>query len=628
MKHWISSYLCLTVVLSLLSGCSASDLNRDSESAEKIAGGKIFYATIEGDENATKVYLDEQIRMRWNSGDLITLFEGTTRNDAYRFDGEDGENSVEFNPYYVGEESGMDLDRYYALYPYEYTTEYVIGSGEDENDFIGYKLLDTQEYKERSVAPKANVMVAVTADLDDVDLRFRNVCSYLCVKLYGADQKVGSVVFQGNNGEAISGYAAITPVYGGAPSISVKGTGTTITLNCGDGVTVGSTKENATEFWIVVPPLTYSKGYKVTVNGYYGGSRSFEITASRTFERNKYNTLTRELVLDDGIDLTQYTDLSAEGTANCYMISEAGNYKFKAVEGNSDVAIENVKGAEVLWESFGTNVTPLVGDLVATAGYKNGYVYFSTPETFSNGNASVALRHSNGLILWSWHIWCTEEGWNDQVYPNNAGTMMDRNLGATSATPGSVGAIGLLYQWGRKDPFLGSSSISTGTDAAFTGEWKTILGPKSVEYAVQNPEIFITSKVREWCEGSTAEQRWMDSKKTKYDPCPAGYRVPKGGEDGFWAVAYENATFQVDETNYGVLWSLGDGVTAWYPGGGARIYNTGKFYTSGRNSYSWSSTSKNDGISYACLNTISSEIPLTASGCCKAYGISVRCVRE
>ena len=36
--------------------------------------------------------------------------------------------------------------------------------------------------------------------------------------------------------------------------------------------------------------------------------------------------------------------------------------------------------------------------------------------------------------------------------------MMDRNLGATSATPGNVGSLGLLYQWGRKDPFLGSSS--------------------------------------------------------------------------------------------------------------------------------------------------------------------------
>ena len=48
---------------------------------------------------------------------------------------------------------------------------------------------------------------------------------------------------------------------------------------------------------------------------------------------------------------------------------------------------------------------------------------------------------------------------------------MDRNLGAISATRGDVGAIGLYYQWGRKDPFLGSSSISQTLRAASTGEW-------------------------------------------------------------------------------------------------------------------------------------------------------------
>ena len=46
---------------------------------------------------------------------------------------------------------------------------------------------------------------------------------------------------------------------------------------------------------------------------------------------------------------------------------------------------------------------------------------------------------------------------------------MDRNLGATSAALGDVGALGLLYQWGRKDPFLGSLSITESEVAASTG---------------------------------------------------------------------------------------------------------------------------------------------------------------
>lgn len=172
---------------------------------------------------------------------------------------------------------------------------------------------------------------------------------------------------------------------------------------------------------------------------------------------------------DVGDDAMVYTDLSAAGTANCYIVRQSGNYKFKAVVGNTDATVGNVKTVEVLWESFGTDEMPDVGDIIASASYKNGYVRFSTPENFRDGNAVIAARNSKGITLWSWHIWCAEEGWEEQVYDNNAGTMMDRNLGATSATPGDVGALGLLYQWGRKDPFLHSSSISSYVQALSTG---------------------------------------------------------------------------------------------------------------------------------------------------------------
>lgn len=266
---------------------------------------------------------------------------------------------------------------------------------------------------------------------------------------------------------------------------------------------------------------------------------------------------------DDGIDLSLYTDLSAEGTANCYLIKAAGNYKVKAVQGNSDMTVGNVKKTEVLWESFGTDVAPNVGDLVAEVGYKNGYVYFSTPETFKNGNASIAVRNSKDVILWSWHIWCSEEGWIDQVYANNAGTMMDRNLGATSATPGDIGAFGLLYQWGRKDPFMGACAKSGTTLAASTGTWNTVKSQQTVDYAEENPMTFITGD--DWCTGvgkgaEPNDYRWKDSEKTKFDPCPAGYRVPNGGPNGFWATSFISRL----SDNEGYYFTLLDG-KAWYP---------------------------------------------------------------
>lgn len=273
---------------------------------------------------------------------------------------------------------------------------------------------------------------------------------------------------------------------------------------------------------------------------------------------------------DEGSNLAKYTDLSAEGTANCYLISEAGDYRFRAVKGNSYDTVGNVKQVEVLWESFGTDVMPNVGDLIAEATYENGYVCFSTPETFKNGNASIAVRNSKGVILWSWHIWCTEEGWNDHVYANNAGTMMDRNLGATSATPGDIGAFGLLYQWGRKDPFLGSCSLTARTFAASTGSWNSESSPNSMDFVEENPTTFITGL---WYGGGLEDKGWHMSEFEKglYDPCPVGYRVPDGGETGFWATALgtsssTSAGIKQDSTNRGIHWTLADGTTAaWYP---------------------------------------------------------------
>ena len=329
---------------------------------------------------------------------------------------------------------------------------------------------------------------------------------------------------------------------------------------------------------------------------------------------------------EGGIDLSLYTDLSAEGTANCYLIKASGNYKFKAVQGNlEDVTVGNVKKVEVLWETFGTDVMPNVGDLIASVGYQNGYVYFSTPAEFKNGNASIAVRNSKDVILWSWHIWCAEEGWTDQVYPNNAGTMMDRNLGATSATPGDVGAFGLMYQWGRKDPFLGSCSLSSNILAASTGTWNTVSSPSSMDYAEENPMTFIKSN---WYGGSVPGYAWHTSKSAKglYDPCPVGYRVPDGDENGFWATALGTSS----QTNVS-SWLLADGTTAaWYPKAGRRDKLSGELNSVGTHCAYWSASPYNPSSNgyYAYVLYIPPGYVSPAYSGDRGSGNPVRCMKE
>ena len=329
-------------------------------------------------------------------------------------------------------------------------------------------------------------------------------------------------------------------------------------------------------------------------------------------------------------------DMSLSGTANSYIVSQKGAYKFRAVKGNSSESVGAVSSAEVLWETFGTDVTPNVGDLVKNVSYKDGEVTFYTAETFREGNAVIAAKDASGNILWSWHIWLTDEP-QGQEYYNNAGTMMDRNLGATSATPGDVGALGLLYQWGRKDPFLGSSSLNSTYSDWHTAK-STITWPSSVdsyyntgtiEYAIAHPTTYIyyNPNNKDWYYNTgeyTNDSRWK-SEKTIYDPCPAGWRVPDGGRDGIWskALGISNRVLSDDiGFNRGINFfgMLGNDSNIWYPvttDYGALSLAVGCY---------WSCTTI--GISAYYLHFKPGEYNPAEYDRCRSACFSVRCVQE
>ena len=308
------------------------------------------------------------------------------------------------------------------------------------------------------------------------------------------------------------------------------------------------------------------------------------------------------------LNVSSATDLSSSGSANCYIVSNGGLYKFKTVKGNSSKSVGNVASASILWETFGTATTPECFDLIKAVDYENGYLAFQTADTFKEGNAVIAAKDANGNILWSWHIWLTDQP-QGQVYYNNAGTMMDRNLGATSATPGDVGALGLLYQWGRKDPFLGSSNISSSRVAKSTLTWPSEVSSDSsngtISFATANPTTYITynNSNDDWYytgSSSTDNTRWTTSESNKsiYDPCPAGWRVPDGGSNGVWSKACGSSSYfegyPYDSTNEGMNFSgkFGADQTIWYPASGYRcgdglglVGRDGFYWSASPNSY-------------------------------------------
>ena len=334
-----------------------------------------------------------------------------------------------------------------------------------------------------------------------------------------------------------------------------------------------------------------------------------------------------------------YTNLSAAATANCYIVSQSGSYCLLVAKGNQP---SNLLGlteyASVLWESFGTSTTPSVGDLIKSVSYKDGYITFQTADTFKEGNAVIAAKDADGNILWSWHIWLTDQP-EGQEYYNNAGTMMDRNLGATSATPGDVGALGLLYQWGRKDPFLGFSSI---TVAKSTITWPPAVSTNSrngtIAFATAKPTTFITNNNSnsDWYytgSSSTDNARWTTSESAKsiYDPCPAGWRVPDGGSNGVWSKALGSGSsfvYTYNSSHEGMNFSgkFGSASTIWYPASGYRSGSANGLGGVGGYGYYWSA-SPNGSLAFYLYFDIDGDVyPSSYSN--RANGHSVRCLQE
>lgn len=327
--------------------------------------------------------------------------------------------------------------------------------------------------------------------------------------------------------------------------------------------------------------------------------------------------------------------------ANCYIVTKAGTYSFKTVKGNSSKSVGSVASAEVLWESFGTDVAPAVGDLVKSVSYSNGKITYTA--TGKKGNAVIAAKDASGKILWSWHIWLTDQP-QEQVYSHNAGTMMDRNLGAISTTPGDAGIFGLIYQWGRKDPFLGAYTTAN-TPAKSTITWPSPVSSDSsngtIEYATANPTTFIinNSNNEDWYYTGSSDvdlTRWTESSSSKsiYDPCPAGWRVPDGGNQGIWSKArgsssdFENSSFDWYKAYMDFSGIFGSESTILYPAAG--IYNQydGTLTNVRKTGQYWSASNAKNSSRAKSLAFDYKGAVSPSDNTTRVTGCSVRCVKE
>ncbi|MBP5504516.1 MAG: BACON domain-containing protein, partial [Bacteroidales bacterium] len=271
------------------------------------------------------------------------------------------------------------------------------------------------------------------------------------------------------------------------------------------------------------------------------------------------------------------SNLSVNGTSNCYIVTKAGNFTFDAsVMGNGpDGVIWNgdllkyyhlwphdpegiyfangsskPKSAVVIWDDNGTNGT------VKSVKYNSSTKTISFTATGKKGNVLIGLYDNNyvtttnapdELALWSWHIWCTDAPRRLTQYDltEQEYIILDRNIGATSADPADGSATwGLFYQFGRKDPLRAYAGMARDqkqapielVDAVNHPTWFFMLNTKTCEWFNNGSSTLATVCADLWgnpymtlCSTSNphpfAALR-SELKKTIYDPCPPGYMVP------------------------------------------------------------------------------------------------------
>ena len=328
-------------------------------------------------------------------------------------------------------------------------------------------------------------------------------------------------------------------------------------------------------------------------------------------------------------------DLSAVANANCYIVSEAGSYKFKTVKGNGTESVGTVTQAELLWETCNNAEDVAANSVIASVSYADGYITISTPATLKHGNALIAAKDAEGKILWSWHIWIPKTAPAAELYGlSESKKMMDRNIGALDApavNSDDAQNAGLFYQWGRKDPLRAVSSIAEGTKAKTypADVWTESSTQLTAANMHETPCVFIKGS-EDWIDVSD-KTLWSDA-KTVNDPCPLGYKVPKRNETGLFDYLTPDETYLGwavnNDKNY---YTVGKEATSYavFPFGHYTRSGSYDLKGDGR-SWIWTATQKSDTEATQArtivLNTTTDK--LDCSGQKKANGVYVRCVAE
>ena len=398
-------------------------------------------------------------------------------------------------------------------------------------------------------------------------------------------------------------------------------------------------------------------------------------------------------------------------TANCYVITSPGVYKLPLVYGNAvkdggdnkkayksntfvDHTGTHINQPYIYETSYGPDKATLLWqdapELVTNCSLikednKNKYLKFEVSSAnIDQGNAVIAVQDVNGTTLWSWHIWVTDHayrstiavknttsqtayfmpvplGWCD---PSDSGASKEYTVNFSQTTSGgsslvkTIGQVASLitagnapfYQWGRKDPFVGSTGSDNKTKTWYDGSGspKTNINPvtstiRSKAESIKYPEKFISGSSY-WDDNTTydnwnanvtslpsSETAYNDNavEKTVYDPSPVGFKMPTTNAfTGFGSgstVNFEGSWDSGYKFNTGL--SSPNPISIYFRANGYRYNNDGLLLNVTSYGYYWASGPYSD-TAYGCILYfyLGSVYPQNRSD--RTNGFSVRPVSE
>lgn len=500
MKKRILFGMCGIAVLAL-AGCTQELIENDIPHD----GGKkfSFIATIAYPETDTKTAMSDDagtLKSTWVEGDEVGLYwyvdkEGDTRKgeNLKAIAKSSGSSSLfETNYAYLYETASNYAT--YAYYPYKS----VAG---DNRTAVSFTLPELQRQSSAgntdhlsktdllygNSSPKGQGYDGVSTADRDIYVTFHHALSVLSVSLTSSAENVkveNIYALIDDTDELLSVTEGTINLETGA--LTPTAGSNKISLRIANPATLSSTPQT---FYMQITPGHAGKRLVVraTVNGIDSNIGSAKIPAGG-IPAGVNATLSFNV---SGPDAVEYTDLSTAGTANTYLITQPGHYKFKAtVKGNGTIPAQLAsvaggseiapKSALLLWYNTRQTSNEWIDASpvnVTSVRIQDGYVYFSTPDYFIPGNAVIAAfeeegltydnitvddlhRFTNATMLWSWNIWAAKD-YDPTASPMVAGgyQIMNRNLGAIIDGRDATGdydpanAVGNYYQWGRKDPF-------------------------------------------------------------------------------------------------------------------------------------------------------------------------------